>query len=31
MGAVVKAVRARVGDAADGAIIAARVKELLGS
>lgn len=31
MGAVVKAVRARVGDSADGAIIASRVKELLGS
>jgi uncharacterized protein YqeY len=31
MGAVVKAVRGRVGDAADGAMIAARVKELLGS
>ena len=31
MGAVVKAVRARVGDAADGSLIASRVKELLGS
>lgn len=31
MGAVVKAVRARVGDAADGSLIASRVKELLGT
>lgn len=31
VGVVVKAVRARVGDAADGAAVAARVKELLGA
>jgi len=31
MGLVVKAVRGRVGDAADGSIIASRVKDLLGS
>jgi uncharacterized protein YqeY len=30
MGLVVKAVRGRVGDAADGSIIASRVKDLLG-